>query len=487
VSAALLLSALIAALVGFGLVRLLWPAEVAVRPYRVIVSALAIGIGLGVTGIGLLLWLLVTGGVGRPVIAFDLALLGAVMGALRWRSRRSRSAADLPEQPAARSRGDRLVTLAFAATLTCAVAAFVAISASAPHGGWDAWMNWNLRARMIFRSGAEWREAFSPLLGWSHPDYPLLVQSSVVRMWAYCGVETLAAPATVAFLFTFATVGLASSAVTALRGRTQGMLAGLVLLSTPFLIFHGASQYADVPVGFFFLSTVVLLALHDRHRDRTTRFAVLAGLTVGLAGWTKNEGLLFLAALAAAQAAISLRPGSRRVAAREIGAFGLGLLPMLVIIGLFKLRLAPANDLVSSVGAGETLRRLTDPIRYGLVVKAFVSQIGGFGFNGMIGAVWLLITYGLCVWVRPEETGRTWFHHTLVTLGLVLAGHAVVFVATADDVARLLDSSLERLLLQLWPAAVFTCFMVFATPEEAARALILMPPSGQPPARADPR
>jgi hypothetical protein len=143
---------------------------------------------------------------------------------------------------------------------------------------------------------------------------------------------------------------------------------------------------------------------------------------------------------------------------------------MLLIIGFFKLRMAPSNDLVSSVGAGETLRRLTDPIRYGLVVKAFVSQIGGFGFNGMISAVWLLITYGLCVWVRPEETGRAWFPHTLVTLGLVLAGHAAVFVATADEVARLLDSSLERLLLQLWPVAVFSCFMVFATPEEAARA-----------------
>jgi hypothetical protein len=470
VSAAPLLPSLIAALVGFALLRLLWPAQVALRPYRLIVGALAIGIGLGATAVGLFLWLLAADGVGRPVIALDLALLAALTGALAWRSRGSRSDARLPEQPLAGAPGDRLVTLAFAATLTCGVAAFVGISASAPHGGWDAWMDWNLRSRMIFRGGAEWRDAFSPLLGWSHPDYPLLVQSSVVRMWAYRGAETLAAPATVAFLFTFATVGLASSAVAALRGRTQGMLAGLILLGTPFLIFHGASQYADVPVGFFFLSTVVLLALHDRHHDRTSRFAVLAGLTVGLAGWTKNEGLLFLAALVAAQAAISLRSGTRRITAAEVRAFGLGLLPMLLIIGFFKLRMAPSNDLVSSVGAGETLRRLTDPIRYGLVVKAFVSQIGGFGFNGMISAVWLLITYGLCVWVRPEETGRAWFPHTLVTLGLVLAGHAAVFVATADEVARLLDSSLERLLLQLWPVAVFSCFMVFATPEEAARA-----------------
>ena len=322
---------------------------------------------------------------------------------------------------------------------------------------------------MIFRSGAMWRDAFSPLLAWSHPDYPLLVQSSVVRMWAYQGAETLAASAMVAFLFTFATAGLVSSAVAALRGRTQGMLAGLVLLGTPFFIFHGVSQYGDVPLGFFLLAGAVLLAMHDQHRGRTTLFAMVAGLTLGLAGWTKNEGLLFLAALIAAQAALSLRSPAHRITAGEARAFGIGLLPMLVIIGFFKLSLAPANDLVSSLGAGETLRRLTDPVRYGLVVKAFVSQIGGFGFNGLVSAVWLLIAYGLCVWVRPEQTARTWFSRTALTIAFVLAGHAAVYVATADDVARLLNSSLERLLLQLWPVVVFSSFMVFSTPEEAGR------------------
>jgi hypothetical protein len=47
VSAALLLSALAAALIGFCLLRLLWPAEVAIRPYWLIVSAPAIGMGPG--------------------------------------------------------------------------------------------------------------------------------------------------------------------------------------------------------------------------------------------------------------------------------------------------------------------------------------------------------------------------------------------------------------------------------------------------------
>jgi hypothetical protein len=57
----------------------------------------------------------------------------------------------------------------------------------------------------------------------------------------------------------------------------------------------------------------------------------------------------------------------------------------------------------------------------------------------------------------------------VTTLSLMLVGHAAVFTATAPDVARLLNSSLERLLLQLWPAEVFACFMVFAGIEDAAQ------------------
>jgi asparagine N-glycosylation enzyme membrane subunit Stt3 len=230
------------------------------------------------------------------------------------------------------------------------------------------------------------------------------------------------------------------------------MLAGLVLLSTPFFIFHGISQYGDVPVGFFFLSTLVLLALHDRHGERTSGFAVLAGLTAGLAAWTKNEGVLFIAAFVLSGVVTSKRAGSGR---------------SLLIVGYFKVRFAPPNDLMSTIGSGETLARLTDPQRYLLVAKAYLSGVARFGFNGLVSAVPLLVAYGLCAGVRPGEATKRWFRLTVVTVALVLAGHAVVFIVTTEDVARLLNSSLERLLLQLWPSVVFAWFMLLAGAEEA--------------------
>ena len=58
---------------------------------------------------------------------------------------------------------------------------------------------------------------------------------------------------------------------------------------------------------------------------------------------------------------------------------------------------------------------------------------------------------------------------SVASIGLMLAGDAAVLVVAVEDVPRMLSSSLDRLLLQLWPAAVFTWFVVLATPEEASR------------------
>ena len=81
-----------------------------------------------------------------------------------------------------------------------------------------------------------------------------------------------------------------------LRGERQGLLAGLTLLCTPFLIRHGASQYADVPLSFFFVATVALLFFHAESRSQN-HLLTLAGMAAALSAWTKNEGVLFLALL----------------------------------------------------------------------------------------------------------------------------------------------------------------------------------------------
>jgi hypothetical protein len=447
---------------GVLLLRLVWPRSTAWN--WPLALALGAGFGTGLSGVLLFGWMLAFG----PTRGFPMAEAGLLAVVAVAAVRRGRLAGF--GSPMARNRGrgslqSLLLGTAFLVTLGAAGAAFLSILRQHPHGEWDAWMNWDLRARMFYRGGDEWLTAFSAAIPWSHPDYPVLLPSLVARSWLYAGTETLVGPALVAATFTFATVALLATALTALRTPGQGLLAGLVLLSTPFFIIHGTSLFADVPLGFFFLATFVFLALDGRYHGSRSRFAILAGVSAGLAMWTKNEGLLFTLAVGASLILTGVNAQSEGW--RRLIAFAAGVLPMLLLTAGFKIAVAPPNDLLSTLGLERTVDRLTDSHRYYLVLRAYASQLVTFGNNGFGSVTWVLTAYFLGLGVHRAETGRRWIRAGTATLVLLLAGHFMVYISMADELPRLLKSSLDRLLLQLWPSALFLFFMVVRAPEEA--------------------
>jgi 4-amino-4-deoxy-L-arabinose transferase-like glycosyltransferase len=457
---ALVLSAAVSAALGTLVLHQVWPRDGAPGS-RPLVMALGVGIGAGLASLGLFASLVLFG----PTRAFPL-VEAAVLALLAFAASRSPRAAGLGPGLGEWLAGPaRLLTPVFLLALVAAAAAFVTMLRQEPHGGWDAWMNWDMRARMIFLGGPTWRTAFAAELPWSHPDYPVLLPSLVVRAWLYGGKATLLGPALVAATFAFGAVALLVTALAALRAPSQGLLAGMVLLATPFFIRHATSLYADVPLAFFFLATVVCLALDDRAGGATPRFAMLAGFSAGLAMWTKNEGLLFTGCVLAGIVASGRRAGWP-VTRRRLLNLGAGLLLPLLVVVSFKLTLAPPNDLLSTLGVERTLGRLTDWSRYATVLRAYAVHLATFGANGLPGAVWPLAVFAVALGWNAIERRRPWAGAVTIALGLLLAGHFMVFVSMADELARLLASSLDRLILQLWPGTLFLIFMVARTLEE---------------------
>ena len=81
--------------------------------------------------------------------------------------------------------------------------------------------------------------------------------------------------------------------------------------------------------------------------------------------------------------------------------------------------------------------------------------------------MWVLAAILLGFGIRPIADGRPCGSGRAPRARLLLAGHFMVFVSMAHELQRLLNSSLDRLLLQLWPSALFVFFMVVATLEKA--------------------
>lgn len=457
----LLLSLLVSISLGVVALRVTWPRDVVALPWP-LGAALAVVLGTGLSAIYLFLWMLAFGP-GRGAAPVEVGLLGlAAIAAFGWRWRSLSAAPGLAARDLRSGFPAWLVPVGLL-MLALSAAAFASTLMQHPHGDWDAWMNWNLKARMFFRGGEAWRSAFSPAIPWSHPDYPVMVPALVARGWLYAGGETLLGPGLVAATFAFGGVALLAGALAALRGPGHALLATVVLVSMPLFVIQGTWLYADVPVGLFFLATFVFLTLDARYGEATRRFAVLAGITAGFSMWTKNEGILFTFAVATALL-LDVRSTGWTVTRRRLLAFGAGVLPLLLLAVGYKAAFAPPNDLIFTLGVDHTLGNLTSGQRYYLTLRAYVEHIAGFGSNGVGRSTWLLVAYLLGVGVERSGLDRRWIRTGAAVIVLVLLGHFMVFVSMAHELTRLLASSLDRLLVQLWPAAVFLFFLAVRVP-----------------------
>lgn len=254
-------------------------------------ACLAVGIGLGLSSCTYFIWLFCFGPPGRVFWVVETLgfAAGGLLGLTRGRVRPSRVAVPAALPPSAR-RWQSILAAAFIAALVFDAVGFGARCAARPHGEWDAWVIWNARARFLFRSGDDWRQAFHPAQ--AHGDYPLLIPLTNARCWCCLGCDSEWTPALVAACFTFAAAGALAAGVCRLQSRSQGLLAGMVLLGTKAFVTLGAAEYADVPLAFFILASVLLLGLDDAAEQSSPGLLLLAGLCAGLAAWTKNEGIL---------------------------------------------------------------------------------------------------------------------------------------------------------------------------------------------------
>jgi hypothetical protein len=463
--AGLIASCVLALLMGMALVTLLWPHR-RLQANLLTKISLAAGLGLGVTSCLSFLCLVATRG--RldclPWAEIVVLILLAACAVLRHSPEESGLACSKETGP-----WTRAAPLAALAVFLAGATTFALQSACWPHGDWDASAVWNLHACFLYRGGAQWSSLFSKPLGWSHPDYPLLLPVSVMRSWVFAGGETVAGPILVAFVFMAGISLLLFSGLALLRGKLSASLATIVLAGAPVFMERAAQQYADVPLAFFYLATLVLLCLADRAAEGRHGLLVLAGLACGMAAWTKNEGLLFMACVLLARTWTLARTSGLRTCWSRMRPFLAGLLPVVLIVLFFKIRYAPPNDVLGPAGRASALEKLLTPSRYASIGEWLLKQVFTFGhWDDLrfipISPVPLLLGALVLFGIKPEARELQGPKTAAWTLGLTLAGYLFIFLITPQSLEWQLTSAGGRLLLQLWPSALFLFFMVLRDP-----------------------
>jgi hypothetical protein len=345
--------------------------------------------------------------------------------------------------------------LLLAATLAIALIWFVASSAVYPHGEWDAWAQWNLRARFFFRgfSDGTWRSAFATVLAWSHPDYPLLVPMSVARLWLYGGIETVLAPIALGGFMAAATVTAAGLDAAHRRGAARGCLAAAIVLACPSFVRYSAAQCADVALGFYILCAFIFWSRAGEESGRPLHWA-LAGAAVALAGWTKNEGLVVLGLFVLAVACERFQ-STRSL--RAAGAVLAGAAPVLIVIVLFKLVLSPPSYFTAEQSLAQAAASLIDGGRLRLVGLAFARELWltGASVAGVIPCLALFVI------VRGIDADAPVAARVAIPLMAVLLGvYAIAYLISPKDLGWQLQTSLDRVVLHVVPTLTWAVVTV---------------------------
>lgn len=356
----------------------------------------------------------------------------------------------------------RWLVAVFGVSVALAALAVARRAALEPAGGWDAYMIWNLRARMLYAFAHDVRAAFPPEVITSQPDYPVLLPSLVVQGWSAAGGVTGRVPLALSVAIGVAAAGVSTAGVAAIRGPGAALLVAALLATTPAYVGATGAQYADQLVALFIAASAIA-AWHGLERERAApHLLALAGLFASFAAWSKNEGALFAVALALG---IALRDGTRlrQASLRPLIAYAAGAAPVLALWAWFRIELAPQNVFLHD-SAWTQLTRAADPARLAAALVHVARRLVYFQAFGLHLAAAVVV---LVVLARRGLLSRPAPRALAVALGVAWLGFLATYVVSPFDVKWLVQHSADRLILQYWPFLLFLLFSASRPPVSA--------------------
>jgi hypothetical protein len=410
-------------------------------------AALAPAVGFGSLSLVYFAWRFV--GLGNS--SFALLAWPALVAVAAWglwglvRDLRSRT-------PALGRQAGRLLAAALCAGLLVYLAlAFVLYARQLPVGQFDAWAIWSSRARLLF--AAEDPAAALALLRRAHPDYPLFLPGALAAQFALAGAVSVPIPQWTGALFPAAGAAIVGVGVRQLGASAAwSWVAALLLLGTPLWIDWGFAQCADVPLACLLAGAALALALQLRPEVPALSPA-LAGFLVGLAAWTKNEGMILSLLLLGLFALWSLAAGCGRA---PVGRVALGAaLPWSAALA-FKLAWKPTSDLRFFLD--EPWRAALEADRWRIVGTSFAERLDPFGGFPAWGLVWTLASAGIAITLATPIRRRPEVAFLLTLVACCWVAWFGIFVATPLDLSWHVRTALDRLMLQLLPVTLLTAF-----------------------------
>jgi len=161
---------------------------------------------------------------------------------------------------------------------------------SGPTTFWDAYTLWNYKAKVIYyanNAGAD--HTGEGIIQGEYRHYPLHLP--IIRAWiaTFLGEWDDAFVNLHSLLLFLCLLVLNFEFLRKETGKMTAMILTCVLSGMPILVYNVISGYADLAVGYYYLSAVIMLFYW--HRTGRSGFLIYSGILSSIAMFTKNEGV----------------------------------------------------------------------------------------------------------------------------------------------------------------------------------------------------
>jgi hypothetical protein len=173
----------------------------------------------------------------------------------------------------------------------------------------------------------------------------------------------------------------------------------------------------------------------------------VAGLLGGCAAWTKNEGLPFLAASGAALTWLLWR---QRAATAAIW-WAVAAMPFILLVMWFKLLVVPVGPEYAPSSLDELTGRVLSLARHRQVLE--LVQPHWVRWGGPF-AQWSLVVVLCAVGVRALAFRSAVARSACIALAIMAGSYYATYVVSPMPLVWLVDTTFERLALQVWPVLV---------------------------------
>ncbi len=410
--------------------------------------ALALGLGLGLSGLLTFLTLL---GFGHysPFFLIALHILILITFIIIDRNHIKNTFTDIIMQIKDKSVFDYFALIVFIALTACVGL----LAARYPYGGWDGWALWNMKTKFMLLGGKEWKSIFTEIHWHAQPDYPLLLSCINTWLLSFAKTSINKIPFITAIVLSGSTGLLLFTGLKQFIRREIALLAAILMLGNPYYILLSTSQYADILLAFYLLASFLSIALYFKHQD--PRLCLLTGIFLGLMTFTKNEGIvLSLILIALMTLHLVIRQLKDKKHLKHIIYLMVAYAAIAAITASFKLFLTPKNpDIV--LFASNVEYEFLNLNGLLLILKAFLVQL----IHPQWAYIWILILAMFILSIRQ------YFDKKNILFTLFFLGYCgviiIIYLTTINfDLAWRLTFTLKRIMFYLLPSVLFFNFKV---------------------------